>query len=296
MSVVYLNGAFMPVGEAFVSVEDRGFLFGDACYEATAVYRGSCFRLDDHLTRLQEGLDAIRVPFDAGSMREVHGELIERNGLAECEFGRVYVQITRGVAARTHEFPSPHVVPTVYAQAKEVSRATEEEFRRGSAAITHPDMRWSLPRIKSTGLLPNVLAKQAAIEAGAVDVVLHRDGFATEGAHNNLFVVIDGHLVTPPADDTILNGVTRRVVIEIASAAGIDVVERSITLAEVFDAEEVFFTGTTTEVRATVTLDGRRIGTGVAGLVTTRVHDLFVQAVSVATAANDTANSRSHNT
>lgn len=279
MSIVYLDGRYVPADRAVVSVDDRGFLFGDACYEATPVYRGRCFLLDEHLARLQEGLDTIRVRFDAETLRHVHAELIHRNGAAAHDLARVYVQVTRGVAPRVHQFPGDDVRPTVYVQVSAVTRATDADFRRGVAAITHPDQRWSLPRIKTTGLLANVLARQAAADAGAVDVVMHRDGFATEGAHNNLFVVRSGRLVTPPADDQILNGVTRRVVIDEARAAGIAVDERSIPLSEVFDADEVFFTGTTTEVRATTSLDGNVIGTGGAGPVTTRVRDLYLAAI-----------------
>jgi len=265
---VYLNGSFVPMSEAFVSVNDRGFLLGDACYEATAYYNGSAFHLDRHLERLASSLGAIKLDFDVDTLTEVHAQLIERNQLGTEPMAMVYVQVTRGVAPRTHAFPKESVSPTVYAFAKPVPYLPDGEHPKPVAAISHPDLRWMMPRVKSTGLLPNVLAKQAAEEAGAVDVVLHRDGVVTEGAHNNVFFVSEGELFTPPADDLILRGVTRDVVIELAKQNGFVVHERSVSLAEVDNADELFFTGTTSEVRPATTLDGQMIGTGDVGPVT----------------------------
>jgi D-alanine transaminase len=270
MDIVYLDGRYLPHDEAFVSVDDRGFLLGDACYEATAVHRGRPLLLDRHLQRLGDALVELRIDFDAGRLADVHTELIRRNRLHDSEFAMVYMQVTRGAAPRAHAFPD-HTSPTVYAYTTPLTRATQAEFEAGSSAITFPDLRWSMPRIKTTGLLANVLAQQAAVEAGAVDVVLHRDGIVTEGAHNNIFIANDDRLVTAPADDLILPGVIRGCVVELARADGITVDEAHFTLDDLFAADEVFFTGTTTEIRPTTTIDGRRIGTGTPGPLTRRV-------------------------
>ncbi len=279
MDTVYLNGEYLPHDKAFVSVDDRGFLLGDACYEATAIHHGRCAFLDRHLARLADGLAEIRIEFDVTALVPVHDELIRRNRLADASLAMIYLQVTRGVAPRTHAFPIDAVTPTVYAATKTLSAATPADFDRGSSAITHPDLRWLLPRIKATGLLPNVLAQQAATEAGVTDVVLHRDGVVTEGAHNNIFIVNDNRLITAPADDLVLAGVTRAVVIDLARAAGIPVDERRIELDELFAADEVFLTGTTTEIRPTVTIDDRPIGSGRPGPVTRRVHSLYTAAL-----------------
>lgn len=275
MPSVYLNGDYLPAGQAKVSVEDRGFLFGDACYEATPVYGGEPFLLDRHMERLRRGLAATRIEFDPDALLDVHHELIERNGLASCELGLVYVHITRGAAPRSHAFPSPQVPPTVYAFAKQVRRGTDDDFESGAGAITLPDLRWAMPSIKTTNLLPNVLAQQAAIDAGAADVVFHRDGSVTEGTHNNVFAVEHGRLVTAPADGRILEGVTRGALLELARADGIEVDEVAIEVGRLAEVDELFFTSATTEIRATVQLDGRPVGDGRPGPVARRLRQLL---------------------
>jgi len=275
MDTVYLNGDYLAHDEAFVSVDDRGFIFGDACYEAIVAHQGRFLLVDRHLRRLRSALAEIRIDFDAREIEELLPELIRRNSLDNADFAMVYVQVTRGVAPRAHAFPDPTTSPTVYAYAAQLTRATEAEFEAGSTAVTFPDLRWLMPRIKTTGLLPNVLAQEAAAQAGAVDVVLHRDGVVTEGAHNNIFIVKDACLITAPADDMILPGVIRGCVIEMAREAGITVEEAHFTLEDLFSADEMFFSGTTTEIRPTVIVDGRRIGTGAPGPLTRRVRSLY---------------------
>jgi D-alanine transaminase len=275
MDTVYLNGDYVAHDEAFVSVDDRGFIFADACYEAIAAYQGRFLLLDLHLQRLQHALAEVRIEFDTREIEEVLTELIRRNSLDSADFAMVYVQVTRGIAPRAHAFPDPTTSPTVYAYATPLTRATETEFEVGSSAVTFPDLRWMMPRIKTTGLLANVLAQETAAQAGAIDVVLHRDGVVTEGAHNNIFIARGGRLITAPADDLILPGVIRGVVIEMARQDGMTVEEVRFTLDDLFDADEVFFTGTTTEIRPTVTVDGRSIGTGRPGPVTRRIRSLY---------------------
>jgi D-alanine transaminase len=180
----------------------------------------------------------------------------------------VYLQITRGVAPRAHPFPPTPVPPTVYLYAKAWQRPSAEVWQEGFGAVTVPDRRWARVDIKTIALLPNVLAYQAAIDGGVTDAIQVRDGFALEGAHNNLFGVFDGTLVTHPATNVILPGITRGVVLDLARRNGIPVDERPILVEELAEADELFFTGTTSEVRPTVQVDGRPVGDGTVGPVT----------------------------
>ncbi len=275
-SVVYLNDRFIDAAEAAVPVGDRGFLFGDGVYEVTPAYRGTFFRLDDHLDRLRYGLAELRIDLDPAPLAQVHRELLARNDLGGEEVAYVYLQVTRGAAPRTHAFPDPSVKPTVYAFAKRYRRPDRDRWEQGTRAVTVPDRRWTRVDIKSIALLPNVLAQQAAVDAGVDDAIFVRDGVAIEGAHNNLFAVIDGTVVTHPETNLILPGITRRVVIDLAGDLGIPLVQRPILLEELSEADEVFLTGTTTEVRPCVEIDGRPVGDGRVGTVARRLFDRFV--------------------
>src|SRR5688572_9569692 len=265
MSTVYLNGEFLPNTEARVSVDDRGFLFADGIYEVSPAYSGRFFRLDKHMERLKRGLAELRIAFDPSGLPGVHERLLGDNELDEREVAYVYVQITRGVAPRGHAFPDPAVSPTVYAFAREFKRAPRAQWEDGFAAVTVPDRRWARVDVKTIGLLPNVLAQQAAVEAGVSDALLVKDGIAIEGAHSNFFGVIGGTLVTHPTSNVILPGITRAYVLELARELDVPVEERPIQLEELWHAEEAFFTGTTTEIRPTVKVDGRVIGNGRPG-------------------------------
>lgn len=279
MSVVYLNGDFLPVGDATVSVNDRGFLFGDGVYEVTPSYAGRLFRWEQHLARLKTGLAAIGIDFDAAALKQVKEELLARNGLDGVPAAYVYVQVTRGTAPRTHWFPDPPVDPTVYAFANRFMRPAMAEWRRGISAVTVPDQRWARADIKAIALLANVLAAQAAAEAGAGNAIFVRDGIALEGSHNNLFAVFGGVLATAPKSNYILHGITRDFLIELAGDIGIPVEERAIPLPELTRADEVFFSGTTTEVRPVVEIDGRKVGDGRVGPVAQRLYEGFLEAV-----------------
>ena len=184
MSTVYLNGRYLPKDGATISVEDRGFLLSDGIYEVTPAYRGRLFRVEQHMRRLQQGLDALRIRFDPARMPEMHTRLITENALDTEEVAIVYLQITRGVAPRTHHFPPEGTPPTVYAFATAFHRPEKARWEQGYEAITVPDERWARVDIKSIGLLPNVLAQQAAVEAGVADALLVRDDVALEGSHN----------------------------------------------------------------------------------------------------------------
>ncbi len=278
-AIVYLDGEYIPASSAVVSVEDRGFLFGDACYEVTVVFDGVCIALDRHLARLQRGLDELRIPFAADSLRPVHSELIGRNSLASHPMSTVYVQVTRGVAPRTHAFPVG-AVPTVLARAQPFAGPSVATLEEGTRAITAPDIRWGRCDIKTTGLLANVLAQQAAVDAGADDVILHRDGLVTEGSHTNVFGVVDGVLITAPADHRILAGITRGIVLELAANAGIAVEQREWTLAELANADEVLMSSTTAGVRPIRSVDGVPVADGARGLVTAVLQSEYARFVS----------------
>ena len=284
MSTVYLNGDYLPKDQARVPVDDRGFLFADGVYEVTPAYRGAFFRMDAHLERMRRGLRELRIDFDPAAFPEMHRRLLAENGLDDEEVSIVYVQVTRGVAPRTHAFPAGAVEPTVYAFAKEYRRPARDAWEKGFEAVTHPDRRWARVDIKTIALLPNVLAQQAAAEAGVADALLVRDGIALEGAHNNFFAVFDGTVVTHPLSNVVLPGVTREYVLGLCGENGIPVEERPIQLEELERADETFFTGTTTEVRPCVRIDGRPVGDGRVGPVARRLFDAFLEGVGRAAA------------
>ena len=275
MSTVYLNGEFLPKDRATISVDDRGFLLSDGIYEVTPAYRGRLFRIEQHMRRLRHGLDALRIEYDSEGLPEMHADLIAANSLDTEDVAIVYLQITRGAAPRTHHFPPEGTPPTVYAFAQAYHRPASARWERGYEAVTVPDDRWARVDIKSIGLLPNVLAQQAAAEAGVADALLVKDGVALEGSHNNLFAVFDGVVTTHPATHQILHGVTRAYVIELAKGQGLPVEERPVPLEEIRAADEIFFTGTTTEVRPTVRLDDQPVGSGKVGPVARALYEAF---------------------
>lgn len=277
MSVVYLNGEYLRADEARISVNDRGFLFGDGVYEVTPAYHGRLFRWAQHLARMRKGLAALGIDFDAAALEQVKQGLLAGNGLDDVPVAYIYVQVTRGIAPRTHAFPNPPVPPSVYGFANRYIRPAREVWERGYLAITVPDQRWPLAEIKAIALLPNCLAQQAAVEAGVSDAIFVRDGIALEGSHNNLFAVFDGVVTTAPKSNYILHGVTRDLMIELAGELGLPVEERTIPVAELYRADEVFFTGTTTEVRPSVEVDGRAIGDGRVGPVARGLFDAFLR-------------------
>lgn len=280
MSIVYLNGAYLPKAEATISVDDRGFLLGDGLYEVTPFYEGVPFGMDGHLARLRKGLDWMRIDVDVASLEAMSRSLIVRNELEDSTRSLVYMQITRGAAPRTHYFPEGDITPTVYAFAKAWDRPADDVWDRGFTAITVPDRRWSRVDVKTICLLPNVIAFQAARDVGVDDAILVRDGVAIEGAHQNFWGVFAGVVVTHPVTGHILPGITRALVLEVARDAGIPVEERPIQLEELQGADELFFTGTTGEVRPCVEVDGQAVGTGRAGRLTRALSDAFLARVA----------------
>jgi D-alanine transaminase len=267
--VVYLGGEFLPAREARVDVDDRGFLFGDGVYEAVRALDGTLFQGDAHLRRLRRGLAGLEFQphpaLDPARLSDICLRLLECNDLEEGH-ALVYLQVTRGMAPRTHHFPPGAVPPTVYAS---VTRFTppRDLQENGAAAITHPDQRWKRCDLKTINLLPNVLAKQHAREAGATEALLVRDGVVTEGSHTNVFAVLGGVLRTHPCTSEILHGVTREIVLSLARGAGITVEERPIEASDLPHAEEVFLTGTTTDLIPVTGVDGVPVGSGAPGPV-----------------------------
>lgn len=266
--LVYLNGRFVDKAEALISPDDRGFLFADGVYEVIRGVRGRLFEEEAHFARMANGIRALSLPLPPGGLESLAGaarELLVRNGLMEGE-STIYLQLTRGVAPRSHAYPPAGTSATVYAFASRFQPPIAIQDA-GAAAITHEDIRWARCDLKTINLLANSWAKQAAIEAGAFEAIFVRDGRVTDGASSNVFAVLDGALCTPPLSHFMLPGITREVVIALAHAARLDVREQEMTAAELSGADELFITGTTTDVTPIVRLDGQTICGGVPGRV-----------------------------
>jgi len=264
MPIVHLNGRFVPESEAGISPLDRGFLFGDAIYEVVRFDRGRPYRLAEHLVRMKEGLDAIRIRATPEFFPSVADRLLTENGLSDKD-AFVYAQVSRGAAPRYHAFPPENTTPTVFAFARETDPPPPPD---GGRAILLTDERWGRCDIKSVNLLPNVLAAQTAKDSGAMDAILVRDGFALEGTKANLFMVAPGGVVrTAPNGPRILPGVTRGATIEAARRLGFTVEERAFRVEEMFAAQEVFFASTTLWTYPLVSIEGRTIANGKPGPV-----------------------------
>jgi D-alanine transaminase len=277
--IVYLNGQYIPRQQASIDVDDRGFLFADGVYEVIHSYEGHLFQIDAHLRRMEHGLRSLRIVIDdMQAMRELAEQLIMENGLTSGE-ATVYIQITRGPAPRTHGFPPAGTPPTVYAAATRYI-PQRDRAEKGIAAILVPDLRWTRCDIKSIALLPNVLARQRAIEAGVDDAVFVRDGVALEGTSSNFFGVFNGEVVTAPKTNYILSGITRDVVIGLCADIGVPVRETPILEHQLGEAEELFLSSTIVEIRPIVRLNDHPVGTGAPGPVTRRIQQAFRDLVS----------------
>lgn len=266
--VVYLNGEFLPLNQARVSVLDRGFLFGDGVYEVIPVYGGRPLRLDEHLRRLEDSLRSIRMdsPLSRAEWAALIGRLIEGP-----DDQSVYLQVTRGAGPkRDHAIPKD-TKPTVFAMCSPIVPVPAV----GVSAITLDDIRWRWCNIKAITLLPNVLLRQEAVDRGCAEAILVREGYVAEGTASNVFAVIDGVIVTPPKGGELLPGITRDLVLELACAAGLPAQERRIALEQFANAEEIWITSSTREVLPVVELDSRPVGPGVPGPVWARVAALY---------------------
>lgn len=267
---VYLNGEYLPLSEAKVSVLDRGFLFGDGVYEVIPSYSGQLFRLQDHLDRLQSSLGRIHLKsaYDLKKWTEIFAPLLNST-----KDQYIYLQITRGVAAkRDHAFPKDPE-PTVFVMCSDIKPFAELET--GVNALTMEDSRWELCNVKATTLLANVLLRQQAVEQGCAEAILHRNGYVTEGAASNLFAVIDDSLITPKKTAEILPGITRQVILELAIANNIPVSEDIISLEALQTASEIWITSSTREIIPVVNLDDQKVGDGKPGALWKRMNQLF---------------------
>jgi D-alanine transaminase len=271
--MIYLNGKFMPIEEAVVPVLDRGFIFGDGVYEVIPVYSHHPFRLQEHLDRLQHSLDGIRLknPHSHKEWTEIIGKLVESN---EGEDQYIYLHVTRGVAKRDHAFPQG-VQPTVFLMSSPLVAPPPSLRETGVSAITANDNRWLRCDIKAISLLPNVLLRQLAVDAGATETIMLRDGFLTEGAASNIFVVRDNRLLAPPKTHLMLPGITYDVVLELAQINHVPCEVREISEFEVRTAQELWMTSSTKEILPITALDGKPVGDGKPGPMYGRLYALY---------------------
>ncbi len=271
--MIYLNGRFMPIEEARIPVLDRGFIFGDGIYEVIPVYSRHPFRLAEHLRRLQGSLDGIRLanPHDDSEWRRLIMRLVELN---EPDDQSIYLHVTRGVARRDPAFPAG-VTPTVFMMSNPLVTPPRSQVEEGVSAITAADNRWLRCDIKAIALLPNVLLRQQAVDAGCAETLLIREGYLTEGAASNVFVVSADRVLAPPKNHLMLPGITYDVILELAAASGIPLEVRPVTEVEVRSARELWLTSSTREVLAITRLDGQPVADGKPGPLFGRMYALY---------------------
>lgn len=279
-NIVYLNGRYLPIEEATISVMDRGFLFGDGVYEVMPVLGQRLLRIDEHLQRLQNSLDRISLanPLSENSWKKLFSELLEKNTGQD---RAIYLQISRGAYAKrdlsTNTAQNDPVPATVFAMVLQVIPPDIEVVSAGISVITVDDFRWNACDIKSTSLVANVMLKQQAIDASVDDAILIKNGVVTEGTASNVFLVKDNVLITPPSGKCLLPGITRDLVIEIAENNAIMVEQREINQAELFAADEIWMTSSTREIAPVINLNGEAVSSGIAGPVWKRMVDLYQQ-------------------
>lgn len=272
--IAYLNGQFLPLGEARISPLDRGFLFGDGGYEVIPVYGRRPFRFDEHMARLQATLDGIRLdnPHTPEEWRGILGRLIR-----EAEFAdqSLYIQITRGAdTKRDPAFPKG-VEPTIFAFASLLVGPTPEQRQNGVAAITTQDIRWARCDLKAITLLANVLMRQEAVEAGCAETIMLRDGYLSEGTASSIFIVKNGVILAPPQSHHLLAGTTYDVILELARQYGAPHEVRAVSEAELYSADEVWMTSSSKGVLSITTLDGRPVGTGEPGPIARQMYACY---------------------
>jgi D-alanine transaminase len=270
--IVHLNGQFLPITEAKVSVLDRGFIYGDGVYEVVPVYARKPFRMPQHLARLAHSLEGIRL---ADPLRDrwtpLIGDLIARQPFDD---QAVYLQITRGVAKRDHAFPQG-VTPTVFMMSNPLVVPTREQVEHGVGVITAEDNRWLRCDLKTTSLVGNVLMRQLAADHDAIETVMFRNGYLTEASASNVLIVRDGRIIAPPKDNLILPGITYDATLEIAKAIGVPLDVRAVTRAEALGADEMWLSSSSKEVLAITRVDGQAFAGGAPGPVFRRVWEAF---------------------
>ncbi|MFK5971099.1 MAG: D-amino acid aminotransferase [Candidatus Marithrix sp.] len=268
--IVYLNGEFLPLEEAKISVLDRGFIFADGVYEVIPAYGGELFRLTEHLQRLENSLNSIKLsnPLTEVQWVEVLETIIAKNSGTNQS---VYLQITRGPAKRNHNFPE-QITPTVFVMSEELKSSPPSN---GVKAIACNDTRWQNCDIKSIALLANILLRNQAVETGATEAILIRDGYVMEGAASNIFVIVDNVAITPPKSQFILPGITRDLILEAMQTAKLPCKEADIPVAQLEAATEIWMTSSTKEIIPIIELDGKPIGTGKPGIVWFQVWEIY---------------------
>ena len=272
---IHLNGEFVPEDQARVSVFDRGYLFADGVYEVTAVLEGRLVDFEPHMDRLDRSLRELSMawPVSREALREVHEELVERNGLRE---GRIYMQVTRGVSERDFAYPKG-VSSSLLAFTQPANMMTDPKAEAGVKVISIPDIRWKRRDIKSIALLPQCMGKQKAVEAGAYEAWMYEDGHVTEGTSSTSYIVADGRIVTRALSNAVLPGVTRLAVMRLAAERGLTVEQRPFTLEEAYAAQEAFLTSASALVMPVVEIDGRAIGGGRPGAIARRLRALYIE-------------------
>ncbi|MFG0247972.1 MAG: D-amino acid aminotransferase [Phycisphaeraceae bacterium JB051] len=269
---VYLNGEFLPLSQAKVSVLDRGFLFGDGIYEVLFYHRGKPIAAADHIARLKHSLNEVGIAYPQEDLLAISNELVAKQQLTDA---KVYWQITRGAEAVRYHIPKPDTKPTVFVMAEYEKPVDIDAGPAAVKTITLPDLRWHRCDIKSLLLLPNCMAKMQAKQAGCAEAILHRDEVVTEGTSTSLLIVKDGKLVTHPANHWILGGITRLNLIAIAKEHGIEVCEQTFTVQDMMAADEVMLGGTTTLVAGVTHVDNTPINDGKVGPITRQLFQWY---------------------
>ena len=274
--LAYVNGIFVELSEARIPIEDRGYQFADGVYEVIGTYNGRPFAMEEHLVRLQYSLDELAIRLNVSDHRI--GRIVSA-GIRRANFEEtlVYMQITRGVAPRRHEFPSADIKPSIVMTFKSLERLPQEIYDKGVKLISFPDLRWGRCDIKSTALLANVLAKQQATKQGAFEALLvNTEGFITEGSSTSVFWVKQEKLFVTPSGKNILPSITRKILMEIAGELGIETCQFACRLEDLFKADEVILAGTTTEAVSVTEIDEKVIGTGSPGVMVKRIRRAFL--------------------
>ncbi len=271
--LVYFNGEVKPISEVWIDIDDRGYNFADGVYEVIAIYNGTPFKMEEHFVRLLNSAQALEINFT--NYHQLMADALEFMKLVNLsDFSKIYIQLTRGSEKRGHVY-SDDLTPNVFMTIRSGNRYPDDFFENGCMAITITDERWPKCYIKSISLLPNILGKKKAKRAGVFEAIQIRDGYVTEGTSSNVFIVKNGEILTPYASNYILNGITRQIIVEEAKKLGLHMAERSISLTDMYSADEVFLTGTSTEVMPIIRIDDQIIGDGAVGTYTKRLFDHY---------------------
>lgn len=269
----FMDGRYINLDELVVPVEDRGHQFGDGIYEVTVSYEGKLFMLDKHIDRMFRSAELLRIqiPYTKEEIKKIHEDLLKKSGF---EYAKIYVQVTRGIAPRTHKIPEK-ITPRLSMTIRPYKRPDQNLKDNGTKALIVPDERWLKCNIKSLNLLGNILAKQTAFENGCFEAILNRDGYITEGSSTNVFAIKEGIIYTAPTNNKILAGITRGVVFDLIKDLNYEVKEEAFTPEFLKAADEVFLTGTTTEVMPIVIIDNENIKDGLVGKMTKEIHKAY---------------------